>query len=99
MTRFEAIQRVTAESVDVTDLFDQDEWDNGGGPFCDADINELGLTDVSNESPYYGHAQDGRTLGFYKNKRGDIWVAVDSSGDVDLILVHVDELAEQYGIR
>ena len=69
-------------SLDVTDLFDQSEWDNGGGPLSDESLQSLGLEDITGShialSEYCGLGDVG---GFYRATDGSYWRADFFPGD------------------
>ena len=78
-------------SLDVTDLFDQSEWDNGGGPFTAETLIDLGLKDITGSHialvEYCGLGDIG---GFYQAKDKSLWRA-DVDPDDSLTLTQISQ--------
>ena len=78
-------------SLDVTDLFDQSVWDNGGGPLSDESLQSLGLEDITGSHialvEYCGLGDIG---GFYQAKDKSLWRA-DVDPDDSLTLTQISQ--------
>lgn len=80
----------------MTEHFDQREWDNGGGPFNDATLTEFGLTDITSSYPgLIKYCESGDTGGFYQSQDGTYFRADFVAGDdVDLVRLSQEDVIE-----
>lgn len=88
-------------SLDVTDLFDQDEWDNGRGPLSSKSLSSLGIEDITGSHPALVNSCGGGDIGgYYVARDGSIWRADFVAGD-EIVLNQISsseikELKDEY---
>ena len=84
----ELIYDSSATSVDVTEIFDHEEFDSGFPPI---DALALGLLEVSDEEPYVTKIGDGAyTQGFYVDDNDNVWELLLNMDRFELVICEED---------